>query len=156
LLARPSLATRNNNLQAKNKEEFMKKFLIVMLPAVILLASCSSGTSPDELWQAQGMWQLTSLGGAAIPNPQNYTLRFSEDGSVAVQADCNRCFGNYETNGNAMTIGPAMGCTRAFCGQDSYSNEYIMALGSATRFVRQGDTLEITYSGGVMGFTVPR
>jgi heat shock protein HslJ len=132
----------------------MKKLLIVMLPAVILFVSCSSGTSPDELWQSQGVWQLTSLGSGAIPNPQNYTLRFSEDGSVAVQADCNRCFGNYETNGSAITIGPALGCTRAFCGQASLSDEYIMALGSATSFTRGGNTLQITYSGGAMSFTV--
>ncbi len=134
----------------------MKRFLIVMLPTVLLFASCSSGTSPDDLWQTQGVWELTNLGAAVISDPQNYTLQFSDDGRVSVQADCNRCFGNYETNGNAITIGPALGCTRAFCGEDSFFDEYVIALGSATTFTRAGDTLEITYSGGVMSFTVPR
>ncbi len=132
----------------------MTRFLVGVLSAMFLFASCSSGTSPDELWRTQGLWELNNLGGATISDPENYTIQFSEDGRVSIQADCNRCFGNYGIDGNAITMGPALGCTRAFCGDDSFFDEYVMALGSATSFTRRGDTLEIPYSGGVMSFTV--
>lgn len=130
------------------------KFFVVGITAIILLASCSSGTSPSELYGTQGTWELTSLGQAGgIPDPENYTLQFSDDGNVNVKADCNRCFGGYQTQGNAMTIGP-LGCTLAACGPDSLFDEYIAALTTATAFSRQADGLEIDYSGGIMSFRV--
>lgn len=130
----------------------MKKcFALGML--VIWVASCSSGTSPSELWETQGVWELQAIGTTAIPDPENYTVQFSGDGRVQIRADCNNCFGDYETNGNAITIGP-LGCTRAFCGEDSFFDEYVAGLSSVTAFARRGDTLELTYSGGTMSFRV--
>jgi heat shock protein HslJ len=131
----------------------MKKFFTLGALAILSFASCSSGTSPSEIWESQGVWQLQAIGTTAIPNPGNYTLQFSEDGRVQVRADCNNCFGGYETNGNAITIGP-LGCTRAFCGEDSFFDEYVAALSSASAFVRQSNTLDITSSDGAMNFRV--
>jgi heat shock protein HslJ len=130
----------------------MKKFITLAL-TILWFVSCSSGTSPSEIWESQGVWQLQAIGTTAIPNPGNYTLQFSEDGRVQVRADCNSCFGDYETNGNAIAIGP-LGCTRAFCGEDSFFDDYVAALSSASAFARHGDTLDITSSGGAMNFRV--
>jgi heat shock protein HslJ len=131
----------------------MKKCFSVGALAIFWAVSCSSGTSPSETWDSQGVWQLQSIGSTAIPNPENYTLQFSPDGSVQVRADCNSCFGDYEANGNEMTIGP-LGCTRAFCGQGSFSAEYVAALSGTSAFVRRGDSLDITSSSGTMNFRI--
>ena len=130
----------------------MKKYFALGM-LMIWVTSCSTGTSPSELWETQGVWELQAIGSTAIPDPANYTLQFSEDGRVQIRADCNNCIGDYETNGNAITIGP-LGCTRAFCGADSFFDEFVAGLESASSFVRRGDTLELTSSEGVMSFRV--
>jgi heat shock protein HslJ len=132
----------------------MKKYFVLGM-LMIFAASCSSGTSPSELWQAQGRWELQSIGSTTIPNPDNYTLHFSADGSAQVRADCNTCSGGYETNGNAIAIGP-LACTRAYCGEDSFFDAYVAGLTGASAFARRGETLELTSSGGSMTFHVER
>jgi heat shock protein HslJ len=69
------------------------------------------------------------------------------------RADCNGCFGSYETEGISISIGP-MGCTLAFCPPPSFDSQYTRALGSVSAFVRQGDELLLTYAEGVMRFLV--
>jgi heat shock protein HslJ len=127
--------------------------LVVLGTIIVFAAACSSGTSPSELWQAQGMWKLQAIGSSTIPNPDSYTLHFSGDGRVQVRADCNHCSGGYETNGNAITIGP-LACTRAYCGDDSFFDAYVAGLTSASAFARRGETLELTSSAGSMSFRV--
>jgi para-nitrobenzyl esterase len=73
------------------------------------------------------MWTLVAfqssddaIGRRVPPNPERYTLRFAEDGSLALQLDCNRATGRYsassqsETGGSITINGGAM--TRAMCG----------------------------------------
>jgi hypothetical protein len=52
-----------------------------------------------------------------------------------------------------MTIGP-LGCTRAFCGEGSFFDEYVAALSGTSAFVRRGDSLDITSSSGTMNFRI--
>lgn len=131
----------------------MKKFFALALFSLLLFGSCSSGTSPDEVWENQGTWELVDFGQPIPPN-QTYNIQFSDDGRVNIKADCNTCFGGYETRGDTITIGPALGCTRAACGPTSLFDEYVAAVSSVTRFARQGDVLELEYAGGTMSFEV--
>jgi heat shock protein HslJ len=103
------------------------------------------------------MWELTSLGPTAIPESeqQNYTAQFGSDGQLNIRADCNTCFGNYETSGNLITIG-TLGCTRAACGEDSLFDEYVSSVAGASSFVRRGDTLELNSAGGALIYEVAR
>lgn len=131
--------------------------LLILFLAEFVLSSCSTGTSPDELSEMQGNWELQSLqlGGATvqIPNPESYTVRFNSDGSLDIRADCNGCFGSYETDGNSISIG-TLGCTAAACLPGSLGTQYAAALSSASSFERSGAQLSITYAGGVMRFLV--
>ena len=120
------------------------------------LASCDSATSPGELYDVQGNWQLQSFalsGGTTVPvpDPGSYTVRFNADESVDIQADCNRCMGSYETDGRSLSFGP-LACTRAFCGDDSLDSQYIAALETSSSFVRTGEGLNLNYSQGTMRF----
>ncbi|MEZ4769238.1 MAG: META domain-containing protein [Caldilineales bacterium] len=75
-------------------------------------------------------WQWTGLTGTApasqsvVPNPQNYTLTFADDGTLAITADCNQVAGTYTLDGESLTIelGPS---TMAFCGEQSQDQLYL-------------------------------
>lgn len=77
-----------------------------------------------------------------IAEPDNYTLTFAEDGSVAIQADCNRAGGSYTLEGDALTItlGPT---TLAACPEGSHSDAFLNYLGTSTSLSYAGANLQI-------------
>jgi heat shock protein HslJ len=116
---------------------------------IITMAACGDETGPSEVTTLVGSWQLESIerdDGTAttIADPDSYTATFSAEGDLAVVADCNRCNGGYVVDGTNVQIS-TLACTRAFCGPDSFFDEYTMALDSATTFSRNGDELRIRY-----------
>ena len=132
----------------------MKRYVLILL-AGWMLSSCSTATEISELSDAQGQWELVAFEpGPSIPNPDRYTIVFDADGRFSSRADCNQCSGGYQTEGNAMTLGPAIACTRAFCPPPSLFNEYVAALGSVSAFVRTGGQLRLRYAGGELVYRV--
>lgn len=101
-------------------------------------------------------WQLNSI---ALTNPpfqgvvpeadrSKYTIQFAPDGTFSAQADCNRVAGTYSTaNPNAssgnLTITPGTG-TLVMCAEGSYSDLYIVGLGSVTSYTISGGSLVLT------------
>ena len=136
------------------KEKTMKHTGMILLLGLFALTACDQATLPSEVDGTQGVWALQTLGSAQIPDPQNYTVRFGTDGLLSARADCNNCTGSYEVSGNLLSISEILACTRAYCGEDSLDREYIIALTSASQYVRRGSRLEIEYAGGTMTFTV--
>jgi len=132
----------------------MRRFGFLGVFGLLLFTSCKSVTSPEDVCQVQGEWQLVEFSNGtsvAIPNPEKYTIRFEADGQVNIVADCNGCFGPYETDGNALTMGP-LACTAAYCGPLSLFDPYTAALSTVSSCVQRGDELELTYSGGTLKF----
>ena len=82
----------------------------------------------DELtanpWQWTALTETTPASQSVVPDPQNYTVTFAADNTVAIQADCNQVAGTYTLDGGALTIqlGPA---TMAFCGEQSMDQFYL-------------------------------
>ena len=76
----------------------------------------------------------------SVANPGQYQIEFLTDGTVAVQADCNRAFGNYTTaEGGSITI-EITGMTQAMCPPDSQSDLFIEQLNNAgTYFFQDGN-----------------
>ncbi len=132
----------------------MKHTGMFLLLGLLALTACDQATLPSEIDGTQGSWALQSLGSQPISDPQNYTVRFNSDGLLSARADCNNCTGTYEVSGNLMSISELLACTRAYCGEDSLDREYINALTSVSRYVRQGSRLELEYAGGTMTFNV--
>ncbi len=114
-----------------------------------------AGTPPDlsgTVWQ----WQQTLMNDddKFVPDkPVNHTVQFMADGTVAVQADCNRVRGTYTVDENAITIalGPS---TRAACPEDSLGERFAgQVVGAAIYFFRSGDLyIDLKYDSGTMRF----
>lgn len=91
-------------------------------------------------------WQWTELieesppGQSVIPNPEDYTLEFDEDGTFQFQADCNSGSGSYSVLGDrlVLTMGTA---TSVECGEGSLSDEYMVLLGSVEAYEFEGVSL---------------
>ncbi len=131
----------------------MRKYLMILL-AGGMLASCSTATEVSELSAIQGDWELVSIGGSQVPVPARYTIVFNADGSFNARNDCNQCSGGYTTEGNNISTGGAVACTRAFCAPPSFFDEYAAALSSMSSFIREGAELRIQYAGGVLVYRV--
>jgi len=77
-----------------------------------------------------------------LENSDDYTVTFAEDGSVAIQADCNRANGSYTVEADALTItlGPT---TLAACPEGSRGEAFLNYLGAATGLSFEGSNLNI-------------
>ena len=109
----------------------MKKTLVLVgLSFVIVLAACSSAEEPTSsntitgiVWQWESVTEKPTSTTTTVPDPQNYTIIFNEDGTFSGKADCNSISGTYsQENGFMITLGPS---TMAFCGEDSLDQQYL-------------------------------
>jgi heat shock protein HslJ len=63
-----------------------------------------------------------------VPNPENYTIVFYTDGTLAGKADCNTFTGAYTQEGGfTINLGAT---TMASCGEASLDQQYLQLLGS--------------------------
>lgn len=112
----------------------MKRLIFVILICLgfISLAACGSGSSSEAasgssitgvVWQWQSVTNQNSNETTTVPNPENYTIEFKEDGTFTGKADCNQIAGTYsQENGFSLTLGPS---TLAFCGEASLDTVYL-------------------------------
>lgn len=160
-----------------------KKLLIPLLLMVgILLAACETVTisfdeideAPDQMAAPQAVsvdtappstltnteWHWSTLAESdpaaqsVVPNPDQYTVTFQDDGSVLIQADCNNGSGTYTraVDSDALTIeiGPL---TQAFCGEESLDTQFLALLAEVGAFAQDGDQLALQTTGdATMGF----
>ena len=112
----------------------MRKNLISITACLglLFLAACTSAGSADPLqditWQWESVRTKSTGETTTVPNPENYTLVFREDGTFEGQADCNQISGSYSQEGGfTITVGPS---TMAFCGEDSLDQQYLALLDS--------------------------
>jgi heat shock protein HslJ len=103
-------------------------------------------------------WLITSYnnGRDAAVSPllnTELTLAFQEDGNVTGSAGCNRYFGAFVADGDALQIGP-LATTRALCpepeGAMTQEQEFLAALQAAATFTIQGDMLDIRMADGAI------
>lgn len=89
----------------------------------------------------------------APEDPSRYTIEFLDSSSVAIGADCNRGRGNYVRNGAEIDI-EITALTRAYCGDESLSDQYIDFLNEAvTLTFRDGQLhLALPMDGGILSF----
>ena len=142
----------------------MRKTLIITFLLIQILLSACSGTptpavTPADLTALTGttwMWtgMTTPVQHTDIVVPQNYTLRFQDDGAVNIKADCNNASGSYKVEDESIQIeiGPM---TRAVCPPGSYSDDFNKYLGSAANYFFKDGVLyiDLAADGGRMTFT---
>lgn len=99
--------------------------------------AAADGTTPRLIGPA---WQWESFADVAtgsdsftVANPENYTVTFIDDGTAAMQADCNRAAGTFTVDGAALTVnvGPV---TLAACEPESRGAQFLINLTSAGTF----------------------
>jgi heat shock protein HslJ len=127
------------------------------------LAVSYVATEPGGL--AGNPWLVTSYnngrGGAVSPIiDTELTLEFLDDGNVTGSAGCNRYFGPYVQDGEAIQIGP-LATTRAFCpdpeGAMDQEQEFLTALQSAATYTISNDKLDLrTSEGSIAVIAVPQ
>lgn len=99
-----------------------------------------AATGTTWAWQGTTMKDYSNQ----TPNdPAQYTVLFNQDGTVAIQADCNRASGSYTLEGTSLTIavGPM---TRAACPPGSLSDTFVQQLGQVAGYATEGGALSLT------------
>jgi len=107
-------------------------------------------TTPIEditqtVWQWASSIENDPAAATDVPNPENYTLIFRDDGSLNIQADCNMVLGSYVADGSnlSITLGPS---TRAMCPEDSLEQNYLDLLSQVSTFGMSGEQLVLGLS----------
>lgn len=110
----------------------------------------------EEITGVKWKWQQTRYNNdqLAVPvDPSRYTVIFNTDGTLNIQADCNRGGGAYSMEGNRVTI-EVTHTTRAMCPPESLDQIFIKDLNASTiYFFRNGDLyMDLKYDSGTMKF----
>lgn len=157
----------------------MKHAICVIILAVVLCSAVftfgyanASGRSQglsvpsDQRPQADGTDALTShpwrwksygqtAGAVDIDRPAAYEISFAKDGTVSIQADCNRASGSFKIDGQNLSInvGPT---TLVACPGNSRGEQFLQLLGTAEKFVIAGDLLIVILKGeSTLAFRAP-
>ena len=116
-------------------------------------------TSADQItntvWEWNGVMIRTPASQSVVPDPQNYTLTFLDNGLVKVKADCNLVSGTYTMQQDSLVIALGPG-TLAYCGDNSLDTEYRQLLAKSSQGAIQPDGQLYIYliaNEGRMSFT---
>ena len=131
--------------------------------AAMLLTACAvspetAPSVPDPLKGTQ--WQLVDIQymDDTVLKPDadgKYTLRFADDGSVSIKADCNMLGGSYTfTSPSGLEFGP-LRSTMAFCGEKSLYNRFTKDMPFVRSFVIKDGKLHLALmaDGGIYQFS---
>jgi heat shock protein HslJ len=90
-----------------------------------------------------------------VTNPENYTLQFLEDGSLALRADCNTGGGSYTIDGSTVSISVGA-LTLAACPAGSLGDSFVAFLPQVAVWSISNDVLllDLVADGGTMTFTL--
>jgi heat shock protein HslJ len=131
-------------------------FLLPLAAIALMVAACSGGDSGDDLtgttWQWVSMEESVPAGLSNVPDPENYTITFNEDGSYEGKADCNQIAGQYTTgSGGEISIlaGPS---TLMACPEGSADFIFTGGLAAATSYRIDGGQLVLVNDNGSMTF----
>lgn len=112
---------------------------------------------PGALTAGPWSWQQTQMNDGALfrpAKPEQYQLRFLPDGTLAIQADCNRAHAQYrlEESRLHLELGPT---TLMACGDDSLGDRFLTQLGGASLvFVQDGQLfIDLKFDSGTMKFS---
>jgi heat shock protein HslJ len=105
----------------------------------------------DITWQWLDLVETEPASQSVVPDPENYTVIFRQDGSAEITADCNQVGATYTQQGSALiiTLGPS---TMAACGEDSLDQQFLASLDAVNSFGMLDRDLKLSGSTFTMGF----
>lgn len=118
---------------------------LAVIVAVVVSDNESGGGDSADVTLVGPVWQWEEYLGnddstVTPEDPSKYTIQFSEDGSISVQADCNRAFGTYTEQDGTLTIEPS-GTTQAQCEEGSLGDQYLRDLAFVGSYVIEDGNL---------------
>lgn len=87
----------------------------------------------DSVWEWYGLIETQPASQSLIPNSEDYTLLFNQDGTFSFRADCNSGSGIYTQDGANLTMEVQI-LTRALCSPESSSDQFIGLLGQVANY----------------------
>jgi heat shock protein HslJ len=103
----------------------------VLAPAAATPTTATAATAPTNaitniVWQWTSVTNKPTNETTKVPEPQNYTITFRDDGTLSGKADCNSFTGTYsQQSGFSITLGAS---TMAACGEGSLDQQYLQLL----------------------------
>jgi len=98
-------------------------------------------------WQWVELREMEPASQTLVPNPGKYTLVLWDDGTFAIQADCNVGQGSYSADGSELTLQPGP-MTLAACGPESLYDLYLLSLVDVNSFGMNEDQLVLLTNAG--------
>ena len=131
--------------------------LPLALALALAVGRCGSDVMTGPSAVVGGVWKLDSIqlgnsSAISIPQPENYTVEFRDDGQLLVKADCNSCRGSYQITGDSLQVASPMACTQASCGAASVDQQYLAILTSAASFGVENGVLTIRSPQGTLRY----
>lgn len=136
----------------------MRRLLFFISIIGLVTVGCSSDSAGSDLtgvtWKWLELHETEPAAQSLVPDSDNYTIEFNEDGSFSAKADCNNASGSYTLEGDNLTFqqGPT---TLAECGEASLYNQYLTNLGMVGSYSVENErlTLDFQNDAGRMVFT---
>jgi heat shock protein HslJ len=126
-------------------------------PATPTSPSSGGGSLALTAGQLAGTWTLTSIqvpGEVVQPVPAGATYSISfADSRLSTRVDCNTCSGSFTLQGNTLTAGPNLACTRAACPTMAFESVYLGVLGGESTAALSGSTLVLASTRGSLYFS---
>ncbi|QYK13657.1 META domain-containing protein [Shewanella rhizosphaerae] len=91
-----------------------KKFMFIAGTLLGLSACQSASLTGGEDLNILGSWHIEAAQGKAVIDYSPAQLVFAEDGALSGNNSCNQFFGQYQLDGQALTLSPA-GSTMKAC-----------------------------------------
>ncbi|MCJ7551104.1 MAG: META domain-containing protein, partial [Anaerolineae bacterium] len=128
--------------------------------SVLTLASLVAGCAPlgaiqggahddtpdGDIDLVDTMWTLVEMNGEAVTADAEASLDFATE-QISGIAFCNRFFGPYELDGDALSFG-MLGSTMMACSEMEREGEYLEALGTVAGYRVDADNLVLTDADG--------
>lgn len=129
--------------------------LAAVAGAALLLASCDDVVGPSDL--AGGEWQLRLLehpaqGVFRPEDPSRFAIRFGEDGSLGITADCNVCGGSYSIEDGRLEV-EGVFCTLIACPGAPVDQRFLEVLQGTSTLDGGENELTISSSRGRLELT---
>lgn len=132
----------------------MRLLAILVLGAALALSLLPGGPARAQTLTS-GVWQLEQLlDETDIPSSTWYTIEFDSDGTVEIEADCNRASGRWASKGSGLIDITVTLQSRASCPSPSLEAEFLDQLDDVTEyeFSDDDDTLTLTGPDGDLLF----
>jgi heat shock protein HslJ len=118
--------------------------LVLVAGAVAACGVINRSELTGRTWQLVSITEKVPAFQATVPADQqaNYTILFNDDGTAAIQADCNAVTATFTTDDERITIVPGAS-TLAMCPEGSLGSEFVTVLSVATSYNVRGNAMTL-------------